>query len=311
MRNAVKSSRETTPMIKQNQNSTVPTYQRKTKKPHDKKPQNGTPLKNGMPLVENTITTHSELLAQQLRTSEKVTTHPMLRAGNWTKTSYEALATLIKEDLNKSLSPQQRIRLGVSLSSRTLRKIALAEYKITQPADPRTLNTLNKVVIFLGYDHWHHFIRTNALKHPHRKEKDPARAVIEAVKAGVHNRYQACYTLLEKTETLLRNTHIENSPSFNFIMDMVAAKKEEQLVISNRFNPSTCEILDITVKKLETAYAQVYTREYWRLCWWDARKRRYVQRYKNLSEHLYILNNVNGIWKIKTNASTADPMELQ
>lgn len=299
-------------MIKQTQNGTIRKHTDNNKDPHNKKLQNSEIIQNGSIPPEDALKTYSEVLAQQLRTSEKITAHPLLKSGSWTKTSYEVLATLIKEDLNKKLSLQQRIHLGTSLSSRTLRKIALAEYKITHPADPRTLNTLNKVVIFLGYTNWHHFINTTTIsKHIHKEEKAPGQAVTEAVKAGVYNKYQAYYDLTEKTETLLISTHIKNSSSFNFIMDIITEKKEKKLVISNRFNPSTCEILDISVKKLEAAYAQVATREYWRLCWWDVQNRRYVQRYKNISDHLYILSKTPGGWKIKTNASTADPMELK
>ncbi|MCB0375800.1 MAG: hypothetical protein KDD04_07770, partial [Sinomicrobium sp.] len=93
-----------------------------------------------------------EAIAAQLRTSEKVVKHPMLRSERWTEACYEFLAGIVKEELDKTLSREQRMKMGTSLSFRTLQKIILKEYEITYPIDPRRINTLNKVVIFLGYD---------------------------------------------------------------------------------------------------------------------------------------------------------------
>lgn len=93
-------------------------------------------------------------------------------------------------------------------------------------------------------------------------------------------------------------------------MDALVEKSSKKQVISNNYNPSTCEILDIEVKKIEGGYAQVHTKEYWLLCWWDTSKKKYVKRYKDISDHFYILNKLKGRWMIKTIASKADIMEL-
>ncbi len=260
-------------------------------------------------------------MATQLRTSEKVIESPILRSEKWTESCYEMLAEIIKKDLIETLSVEQQRKMGPSLSYKTLRKIMLGEYKISYPVDPRQLNTLNKMGIFLGYNSWEDFKnKTDVIQQAHEKiitEKNikthnrllgPKQEVTEVIKTGIINEYNAYYKLPEINEADLIKTHIKNGPAFNLIMDVLIDKKE-RLVISNSYNPSVCELLDIKVKKIETTYALVYTKEYWLLCWRDISGNKYVQRYKNISDHFYVLNKVNGNWKIKTNASTGDPMD--
>jgi hypothetical protein len=258
---------------------------------------------------QNPLPTYIELLARELKTSEKIRQKPELNPQKWTKTSYEILAQTISKELNEKLPPKQRLNMGTSLSYRTLRKIMLGDYKIALPIDPRTLNTLTKIVAFLGHENWNSFIaHADSQKFQSAHKLNPDEEVLEVVRISVHNEYKA-YQQLPKPDASLLTTHLEDGPAFNLIMEVLLERKSRNVTISNPFNPSTYEILDIELKKLEPTYAQVYTREYWLLCWWDIQKNRYVKRYKNISEHFYILHKINNQWKVKTNASIADPME--
>ncbi len=252
-----------------------------------------------------------ESLAFELKTSEKVTKNSMLKSDKWTKSCYDLLSKIITEDLHKNMTLEQRMALGTSLSSKTIQKIIATNYKATYPMDPRTLNTLNKVVLFLGHKDWDHFIhKIDTTKTKNKDDIDPKEKVKLVVEEAVHREHYMYCKLPEIQEEYLALSHIKNGPSYTMIMDVLVDKLKKKQVISNRYNPSTCEVLDIEVKKLEKDYAQVYTREYWLLCWWDTVKKRYVKRYKVISDHFYILNKVKGEWLVKTNASTSDPMEL-
>ncbi len=252
-----------------------------------------------------------ESLAIELKTSEKVIKNSVLKSDKWTKSCYDLLSKIITEDLQKNMTIEQRMALGTSLSSKTIQKIIATNYKVTYPMDPRTLNTLNKVVLFLGHKDWDHFIskvddiNTNAIHNLSPKEE--LKLIVEE---AVYREHYVYCKLPEIQEEYLAFSHLKNSPSYNMIMDVLVDKAGKKQIISNRYNPSTCEILDIEIKKKEKDYAQVYTKEYWLLCWWDTVKKRYVKRYKVISDHFYILNKVKGKWMIKTNASTSDPMEL-
>lgn len=259
----------------------------------------------------HTLSVYLEALALELKTSEKVVKNTVLQSETWTKSCYDLLSKIITEELTKTMTPENKMTLGTSLSSKTLQKIITLQYKVSYPIDPRTLNTLHKVVFFLGYEHWDGFIQkadeTNA---DILKDLNPEEEVKRVVKEAVEKEHLVYCCLPEIREEYLTQSFINNSPSYNMIMDVLIEKADKKQIISNNYNPSTCEILDIEVKRLEDNYAQVYTREYRLLCWWDTLKKRYVKRYKDISDHFYILKKLEDRWIIKTNASTSDPMEL-
>lgn len=257
---------------------------------------------------QNIPQAYIKALAHQLKESPQINHHPKLQTEKWTKTQYELLVQIISEELNHTLPLKRRMGMGTSLSYRTLRKIILEDYKITHPADPRTLNTLNKLITFLGYEDWDAFVC--ATDSPKPNNISPQEAVTNLIQEAVNNQYQAYHQTPQAAAELLTLTHIKDSPSFNLIMEVVTERNAKSLVISNQFNPSTYEILDMEIKKLEPTYAQVYTKEYWLLCWWDTQKNHYVKRYKNISEHFYILQKTPDGWRVKTNASTADPIDM-
>lgn len=250
-------------------------------------------------------------LSTELKTSEKVIQNESLKSIKWTKSCYDLLSKIIADDLNKNLSRDLKIIIGSTISSKTLQKIITQTYKISYPIDPRIMNTLEKIVFFLGYKDWNDF--TNAL-HKNKKERytniDPKEEVKLIVEEAVHREHSAYCSLPEIKKEYLDGIFIKHSPAYNKVLDVLLDKSSHHQVISNNFNPSTSEILDIEVIKIKNNYAQVYTKEYWLLCWWDVSQKRYVKRFKDISDHYYILLKQNGVWTIKTNASTSDPMEL-
>ena len=97
-----------------------------------------------------------------------------------------------------------------------------------------------------------------------------------------------------------------SSPAFNKIAELIEFQKSANNIISNPYNPSSCEILECKVKELDDEKAQVYTKEYWLLCWWNQESQRYVNRYKQIGEHYYILEKSDDEWKICNDASLTD-----
>jgi len=263
-------------------------------------------------IPQSSLTNYISFLSLQLRTSEKVTCHALLKSSKWTKSCYDLLSRVIAKDLNEILSPKIRLQMGVSLSSKTLQKIVTENYSLSYPIDPRTLNTLNKIVCFLGYKNWNNFI---SFFDESIEEESPAvdteTSIKTAVEEAIKREHYAYTQLPEIEESHISKSYIKGSPSFNLIMDVLVEKSKTKQVISNDYNPSSYEILDISVKKIEDNYAQVHTKVYWLLCWWDTSLERYVKRYKDISDHFYILNKDHaGKWMIKTNASMSDLMEI-
>ena len=265
-------------------------------------------LQNSSATLINTdknISNYMEALVQQLRT--KVSNNGLLKSENWTKSCYALFADIIGHDLSEKMSDRQRMEIGTSISSKTLQKIFDGQYKLSYPIDPRSLNTLNKLVFFLGFPEWISFTK--------QFEKETEKTIIntykneeitDIVKTAIQTEYQLYSELPKNPEKHLEKIFIKNSQSYLRILEVLKKQESNQCSISNKCNPSTCEILDIKVEKINKEYAQVVTSEYWLLCWWDKTKNRYIKRYKNICDHFYILNKVDNTWKIKTNASIAD-----
>ena len=262
-------------------------------------------------LPQHGIKTYIQSMATALKTSKKVIANTALRSETWTKSCYDLLSKLIIEDLNKNMSKEMKLAMGTSLSSKTLQKIVNLTYNVSFPIDPRTLNTLHKVSIFLGYKNWEGFVQDiDTSMKKELEDIDPEEELKRIIEEAVHREHLVYCNLPEVQEEHLTDYFIKESPSYNMIMDVLMEKSAKKQIISNNYNPSTCEILDMEVKKLKGDYAQVYTKEFWLLCWWDMNTKKYIKRYKDISGHFYILTRLNNKWAIKTKASTSDPMEL-
>ena len=260
---------------------------------------------------KNSSTQYLELLTEELRTSKKVVDNSILKSEKWSKSCYELLSKVIREDLNVNLAPEVRKSMGTSLSAKTLQKIISNKYRVSYPIDPRTLNTLNKLVLFLGYENWEKFVLKKNIAYSAKIEGINVDEEIQSVVREAIRREHFTYCgLPEIHEEYLLQTYIKDSPAYNKIMDALMEKAKKKQVISNNYNPSAYEILDMEVKKIEDNYAQVHTKEYWLLCWWCPAAKRYMKRFKDISDHFYILKKKENRWMIRTNASQSDFMEL-
>lgn len=260
---------------------------------------------------KNPTSQYLALLAEELRTSEKVIDNSILKSEKWTKSCYELLSKVIREHLNANLDPEIRMAMGTSLSAKTLQKIVTNTYRVSYPIDPRTVNTLNKLVLFLGYENWDEFVlKKDSARVETKEETDVEDEILSIVREAIHREHFTYCSLPEIHEEHLLETYIKGSPAYNRIMDALTAKADNKQVISNNYNPSAYEILEMKVNKIEDNYAQVHTKEYWLLCWWCPAAKRYVKRFKDISDHFYILKKKNDRWMIRTNASKSDFMEL-
>ncbi len=260
---------------------------------------------------KNPTAQYLELLAEELRTSEKVVNNSVLKSEKWTKSCYELLSKVIREDLNENLDPEIRMAMGTSLSAKTLQKIVSNSYRVAYPIDPRTVNTLNKLVLFLGYEDWDAFVmKKDSAREETVEEIDVEDELRSVVREAIRREHFTYCGLPEIHEEHLLETYIKDSPAYNRIMDALTEKADKKQIISNNYNPSAYEILEMKVNKIEDNYAQVHTKEYWLLCWWCPTSKRYVKRFKDISDHFYILKKKKDRWMIRTNASQSDFMEL-
>jgi len=276
---------------------------------------NMTKTKNQQPLIsintkivtEATVQHALNELVVQLKQQEKVRQHSVLHCKQWNKGCYNLLAEIILTDLSERMSDHQLLQTGSSISAKTLQKIVESNYSFTLPLDPRRINTLNKLGFFIGYKNWDDFLMNLGEEKP--KTKVPTteeQQLEETIQKALETEFTAYLNLPEIPKAFLSEIFMEGNHAFNKIMEVLLHQQGQGCIITNPYNSSTFELLECRVEKITDNYAQISTTEYWELCWWNVKTKQYLKRYKNISQHVYILNKVGGSWKIKTNASNAD-----
>ena len=98
-----------------------------------------------------------DTIKAKIRKHKSVKAHPQLKSKKWTKSCYARLSEIVSDFLMENLSPEDQMKMGTTISSKTLSNIYTGKYKLSYPIDPRTLNTLTKLVYFIGYESWEAF----------------------------------------------------------------------------------------------------------------------------------------------------------
>lgn len=246
-------------------------------------------------------------LIDRIRNDEKVTKHTVLKSKKWTKSSYENLSDLIGEYLRSKLNEKDRITMGTTLSSKTLSNLVMGKYTLTYPIDPRTINTLSKLAVFVGFRNWDDWVLV--LEKDHKKALEngsPSIQILHQLKEAIQHEYLAYCNLPEINPEPLFSCFLENSPGFLRIMDNLKEHQRKGLTLSNLYNPSSYEILGTEIIYLKEQEARIDTEEYWLLCWWDASQKRYVRRIKHIGKHTYLLSFSEEKWKIRNKVSVMD-----
>lgn len=83
------------------------------------------------------------------------------------------------------------------------------------------------------------------------------------------------------------------------IRNLLVRHRDHNTIISNPHNPSTCEILDISVKSLSSSKATVTSREYWYLRWYDGEKETYTYVLnEEIKPKHFLVRSSDGSWKV-------------
>lgn len=251
-------------------------------------------------------------IKEEIKTNKLVKKNTLLKGDKWTKSGYDELSKIISVFLSDNLSDSIRLKMGTTISSKTLMNIYKGQYKLSYPIDPRTLNTLTKLVSFLGYKSWENFISCIEKKEEMKlKKANPKVQVIDLVRKAILTSFKVYNALPNLNEEPLKEFFCEDGSALKQILDLLTQKQRDNWSLSNAYNPSTFEIMDIEVMEITEKTAKVKTREYWLLCWWDLEQNKYIKRFKNISEHYYLLKNEDLGWRIRANVSLADFNELE
>lgn len=248
------------------------------------------------------------ILEKEIRNNKIIQQDKQLKSKRWNKSCFDTCARLIQNSLAKLFSLKEIQQLGTSISYKTLQSIFNKEYRIKYPMDPRSLNTLNKLVRFIGYSEWSEFAdyvdKTEDNSHfENENEVD----LITFVRNAVKSSFDAFFN--QDTNGELGKYFDNKESAYKLILEIVNKHKSGSNIISNPYNPSTFEIMDIEIESLESNRACVKTQEYWLLCWWNQKNEKYVKRHKDINEHKYVLHRSRNKWKIRSDVTMSDKYE--
>ena len=248
------------------------------------------------------------ILEQEIRKHELVKQNDQLKSKVWNKSCFDLCADVVQKELARMFTPKEVQEFGTSISYKTLQSIFKGDYRIKYPMDPRSLNTLTKLVKFLGHHDWNEFIHyadtvTDADHYDHPEQID----LIAFIRKAVKSSFDAFF--YQNLNGELGKYFDDKESAFKLIVEIVNKHKSDNSIISNPYNPSTYEIMDIEIESFDEKRACVKTQEYWLLCWWDKKQEKYVRRLKDINEHKYILHRKRNRWKIRSDVTLSDKYE--
>ena len=121
------------------------------------------------------------------------------------------------------------------------------------------------------------------------------------VARGMEAELQAYFSLPEIRLDGLDSWFVKDGPAMRRIADVVQGCAKRSWSLQSPMNPSTCQLLSVNVKTVRGNDAEVMTREYWYLRWWDRRTRKYAYVYQETNPQRYILKKIDTDWLIYQN----------
>jgi hypothetical protein len=229
-------------------------------------------------------------LKSQVRQSKVVKKQVALRGEKWTISSFELLADMITLSLLENMDKAQQMTVGTTISAKTLANIFKDDYKIGYPLDPRTVNSLSKICIFVGYDSWYDFV--NTIDEQSDSSRNEGRSVIDN-----GNRFISRYILSildhircgdpESQKSALSMQHLDTITCLHPVKDLAVEYSSRGWTINNPFNPTEAELLDFDLLSSDDGVTIFKTRERWLLCWYDPDIKKYVKRWDKTMEMQY------------------------
>lgn len=244
--------------------------------------------------------THLNYLITTLRSLPALETEPLLQSEKIKKSGYERLSELIHKKLSNQLQLVDLQKLGSSISPRTLTKIFNGNYPVNGTLDPRTKNTLDKLSIFADFKNWEHV--KSSMEKEWKKSDTNSDLIKKQILHALAQRQVALSEASEQAEKALESYFTKKGSAYKKLMAIHHTCQERGWQLSNKYNPSTIDILDCEVQE-EGDTAKITTQESWIMCWWSELDQRYVYRYQRNDQHLYTAKKTKSGWKLDIDAS--------
>jgi hypothetical protein len=127
-------------------------------------------------------------------------------------------------------------------------------------------------------------------------------SILQAVRGAVEAEFEAYKRIPRISRMALDPYFTRDGSAREKIEDMLKRHRQKGWVLTNPGNPSTAELLDISLKNVENQRAEVETEEYWNLRWYDPKEGKEAYFYRKKNRQTYILlRNRRGVWRVDVN----------
>ena len=128
---------------------------------------------------------------------------------------------------------------------------------------------------------------------------DPRTELEEVVRRAASSEFAAYKALPLIDTTELETVFTADGSALARIRNLLVRHRDHDTIISNDHNPSTCEVLDVSVKSLSSNKATITSREYWYLRWYDSAKQTYAYVLnEEIKPKHFLVRPPGGAWKI-------------
>ncbi|HAQ37912.1 MAG TPA: hypothetical protein DCQ58_05325, partial [Saprospirales bacterium] len=128
------------------------------------------------------------------------------------------------------------------------------------------------------------------------------KSLFEIIKKAAHTEFLAYKKLPVINLSNLNTYFTQKGSARKRIVHLLGRHKQRGWVLNNPLNPSTFEILNIKLKKIEDKISTVETEEYWYLRWFSKIDGKYKFIYDERNLQTYKMKkDKNGFWKVDIN----------
>lgn len=126
--------------------------------------------------------------------------------------------------------------------------------------------------------------------------------ILEVVRQAIKAEFQAYREIPRVQEEQLDRYFTKTGSARAKIVDMLRRHAKRSWILTNPGNPSTADLLEIKLDRLEGGRAHLTTKEFWTLRWFDPKERRDAHFYSLTSKQYYLLvREKDGVWRVDIN----------
>ncbi len=246
-----------------------------------------------------------------------IVNHPLVKKSvlgifqNWQRGQFRQLSLLIGNAIEESalISKSEKNEMGTNISESTLLRIFKERENFAKNFDPRVMRTLDKLAVFVGYRNWETFClrdmhEVNLGATTLRKAEEETlekEAILQVVIDSNQLSFAFHFDIPHMDLQKLEEYFIADSPGLIRLKKFHESIRDKGWLINKKDNATSFEMLEHTVEIKDAQHANVRTKEFWLLEYFDPQTGKDFIYENDVSEQIYFMVKQNGRWWIKNN----------